>query len=154
MKAQEKLKQWRETDMGLSTRELAQVLHEKMKPDFPNGFQRGEEIFQSDIVLAEKGTSRKRFEKVAAALYQYMGIEKGYFGTFVKVKPEEILSAAVEGKEEFRNKIIELQTKLIEAHETISALNQEKVGLLKQVFEFQKEVEELRRKVAEMGRGK
>ena len=148
MKAHEKLKQWREADMGLSTRDLAQVLHEKMKPDFPNGFMRGEEIFQSDIVLAEKGTSRKRFEKVTAALYQYMDLERGYFGTFVKVKPEEILSAAVEGKEEFRNKIIELQTKLIEAHEAISALNLEKVGLLKQVFELQTEVLDLKQKVA------
>jgi len=149
MKAHEKLKQWREADMGMSTRDLAQVLHEKMKPDFPNGFQRGEEVFQSDIVLAEKGTSRKRFEKVTSALYQYMDIEKGYFGTFIKVKPEEILSAAVEGKEEFRNKIIELQTKLIEAHETISALNQEKVGLLKQVFELQGEVQEWRRRAGQ-----
>lgn len=145
MKAHEKLKQWRETDMGLSTRDLAQVLHEKMAPDFPNGFKRGEEIFQSDIVLAEKGTSRKRFEKVTAALYQYMDVEKGYFGTFVKVKPEEILSAKLEGAEEYRNKIIELQAKLIEAHEMISALNLEKAGLLKQVFELQKEVGELKR---------
>lgn len=140
MKAHELLKQWRENDMRLSTRELAQVLHEKMKPDFPNGFKRGEEIFQSDIVLAEKGTSRKRFEKVASALYKYLDVEKGHFGHFVKVKPEEILSAKLEGAEEYRNKIIELQNKLIEAHETISALNLEKVALMKQVFELQTEV--------------
>ncbi len=149
MKAHEKLKQWRETDMGLSTRDLALVLQEKMKPDFPDGFKRGEEIFQSDIVLAEKGTSRKRFEKVTAALYQYMNVGRGYFGTFVKVKPAEVLSAAVEGNQELRDKIIELQGKLIEAHETISGLNSEKAGLLKQVFELQMEMGELRRKVTE-----
>lgn len=133
MKAHEKLKQWREADLGISTRELANVLQEKMKPDFPKGFQRGEEIFQSDIVLAEKGTSRKRYEKVVAAIYKYMDVDKGYFGSFVKVKPQEMLSAAAGDKEECRNKIMELQSKLIEAHETIIALSREKVALMEEL---------------------
>ena len=54
-------------------------------------------------------------------------------GSFVKVKPREMLSAAAGDKEECRNKIMELQSKRIEAHETIIALSREKAALMEEL---------------------
>lgn len=154
MKAHQKLKNWRENDMGMSTHDLANLLEEKMKPDFPNGFKRGEKIFQSDIVLAEKGDSRKRFEKVSEAIYKYLDIQDGFFGKFVAVHPDDVFSVADMRTEEYRKQSMELQTRLLDAHEAINQLNLEKIELLKRNFELQTEVMELKRKVEDMGRGK
>ncbi|MEZ4941787.1 MAG: hypothetical protein R3D58_12985 [Saprospiraceae bacterium] len=132
MKAHEKLRKWREDVIGLSTRQLAELLVEKMKPDFPMGFSRGEEIFQSDIVHAEKGASKKRFEKVASAIYKYLDVPEGEFGTFVKVKPEQLVADFHEQKDEFRDQLIDLQNKLIDAFEEINILNKQKLELLQE----------------------
>jgi len=148
MSAHQKLKQWREDDIGMSTYELADILEEKMKPDFPDGFKRGEKIFQSDIVLAEKGNSRKRFEKVAEAIYKYMDIPAGYFGKFVAAQhPDEIASIAEGRNDEFRQQTIDLHIRLLDAHETINRLNMEKVELLQRNFELQTENMDLKRKL-------
>ncbi len=144
MKAHKNLKNWREADMGLSTRDLAELLLEKMKVDFPDGFGRGQEIFQSDIVHAEKGMSRKRFDKVATAIYKYLDVPEGFFGNFVKVKPEEIISDFNEKNLEFRGQMMELQTRLIDAYETINSLNNEKIQMLNEIRDLRDELKKLK----------
>lgn len=147
MEAYIKLKLWRENEMGLSTYDLADTLEKKMQPDFPKGFKRGEKIFQSDVVLAEKGQSRKRFEKVVNAIYKYMNVEPGYFGKFVPApKSDEPLSE--EGaNNEYRKQTLELHKRLLEAHEAINRLNVEKIELLQKNFDLQTENIELKRRL-------
>lgn len=152
MKAHQKLKQWRENDIGMSTYELADFLEKKMAPDFPNGFKRGEKVFQSDIVLAEKGNSRKRFEKVTAVIYKYLDVPEAHFGRFVAAQPDEAASMAEGQNDEYRRQTIDLQTRLLDAHELINRLNTEKVELLQRNFELQTENMELKRRIEENGR--
>ena len=133
--------------MGLSTHDLAALLEEKMSPHFPKGFKRGEKVFQSDIVLAEKGESRKRFEKVTEAIYKYLDVPQGHFGKFISIHAEETPSMAEARSEEYSRHSMDLQTRLMDAYETINQLNLEKVELLKKNFELEKEVLELRRKL-------
>lgn len=146
MEAYLKLKSWRE-QMGFSTYDLAEKLEEKMSPDFPKGFKRGEKIFQSDVVLAEKGQSRKRFEKVVNAIYKYMDVEPGHFGKFVPApKSDEPLSE--EGtNDEYRKQTLELHRRLLEAHESINRLNMEKIELLQRNFDLQTENIDLKRRL-------
>ncbi|MBC7773974.1 MAG: hypothetical protein H7246_00945, partial [Phycisphaerae bacterium] len=68
MEPNKRMNAWRKAK-GYSTRQLEILLADAMKPDYPDGFPSGVQVFQSDISDAENAVSEKKFHKVANAIY-------------------------------------------------------------------------------------
>ena len=143
MTGPEKLRQWRE-EAVLSSWELEKELLKRMEPDFPNGFGKGERIFQSDIIEAEKGISGFKFKKVTTAISKYFGLPEDYFGKFVKANKHEHLSVVLEERSAFMAKSIELSDKLIKAGEENQKLRDELSRYRQRVHELEMENERLK----------
>lgn len=78
-----------------------------------------------------------------------MKVPEGFFGKFAAISPEDVPSLADRRTEEYRKQAMALQSRLLDAHETINQMNREKIGLLKRNFELQTEAMELRRRRSE-----
>lgn len=147
MKPHEKLLAWRKNEAKLSIRGLVDMLEQTMAPHFPDGFPRGERIHLRDISEAERGMP-SMFEKVANAIYKYMAVPEGYFGTLrVSVREYEDL----EGKSiEYRDRTLELQEQLIEEKSRVIELERSRFDLQAQIHTLQMENEALKAELARL----
>lgn len=136
MDPNKRMNAWRK-EMGYSTRQLEILLADAMKADYPDGFPSGVQVFQSDISDAENAVSEKKFEKVANAVYKYLGVEQGSFGQLIipNKKDSMILSKVREALHQTEVENFKLEIKRLE--KTIADLNTEKIDLLKRCWELE-----------------
>lgn len=138
MKNEGNVRNWRK-DLGLSQRELAKVLNDKINADIPVDSPKYFTIYQPDINKVENGTASSFItSKVLGAIYRYMGVAEGTFGEHggdaLEGEAQKSLSA-------YLQEGIQLRDRIIQCYEQNMKLMEEKELLANRVLELEAALE-------------